>query len=195
MGIIDILQANDYMSETATEKKVKLKMNGIKIHSLDELRDNLDPDVIIKKFNNGKLVKWLDQHYYINEANAIRKIKPNSKNLLKRICVALDISYNPINYMNEEETANYEERKNRLAEFTDDANVINNAHIVAFNQEELAELISAEEEIIYLFNNKFSIPITVPNKHYIGIGDVTVEYSVAAEPPVRCGVSHQSEQN
>ena len=87
--------------KTESEKKAKLKMNDKKIHSLQELRDNFDAEVILKKFKNGKLLKWLEQHYYEEEAKAVTKIDTNSKKLLEELCNALDVSYSPIDYMSE----------------------------------------------------------------------------------------------
>ena len=61
------------------------------------------------------------------------------------------------------------EKKAILQQKTNDINIINNAKITAITQEDLADLIDMKEPIIYLCGEKFSIPIRVTNKHYIGI--------------------------
>ena len=42
--------------------------------------------------------------------------------------------------------------------------------INGFDQEELGDILDNGENIIYLFNNTFSIPLAIKNKKYIGVG-------------------------
>jgi hypothetical protein len=171
-----------------TGKKAKLKMNDKKIHSLQELRDNFDPEVIVKKYKNGKLELWLTQHYYYTEVTAVSKIDRNSKKLLPELCLALGVEYSPMNYISDEEKTALENRKEMVAKLTSDEKILKNIFIVATNQSELAELLDNGEDMIYLCNNTFSIPITVDNKKYIGIGDVTIENAFTKTQYERAGI-------
>lgn len=175
--------------KTEPEKKAKLKMNDQKIHSLQELRDNFDAEVILKKFKNGKLLKWLEQHYYEEEANAIATIDSNSKKLLEELCNALGVSYSPIDYMNEIDKENFLAKKKTLESIISDADILAHAHLVAMNQDELASLIDRKETTIYLCNNSFSVPITVDNMKYIGIGNVTIENAFTKTQYERAGIT------
>lgn len=42
-------------------------------------------------------------------------------------------------------------------------------------QEELADLLDEGEAVIYLCDNKFSVPLSVTGKKYIGLGDVEIQ--------------------
>lgn len=175
--------------KTEPEKKAKLKMNNKKIHSLQELREYFDAEVILKKYKNGKLLKWLEQHYYEEEANAIATIDSNSKKLLEELCNALGVSYSPIDYMNEIDKENFLAKKKTLESIISDTDILAHAHLVAMNQDELASLIDRKETTIYLCNNSFSVPITVDNMKYIGIGNVTIENAFTKTQYERAGIT------
>ena len=125
--------------QTEPKKKAKLKMNEQKIHSIQELRNNFDAEVTLKKYKNGKLYKWLQQHYYETEAEAIRRIDANSSKLLEEISKTLGVSYSHMEYMSEIEKEHF------------------------LNKQELALLINQKETLIYLCNNSFTVPITKDN--------------------------------
>lgn len=170
------------------EKKVKLKMRDQKIHSLQELRDNFDADVILKKYKNGKLVKWLQQHYYEAEAEAVCMIDGNSGNPLEELCSALGVPYSPMKYMSEIDKENFLAKKKTLESITSDADILEHAHLAALNQDELAVLIDLGETTIYLCENTFRIPITKDNMKYIGVGKVMIENAFTRQQYERAGI-------
>lgn len=180
------------------EKKVKLKMNDQKIHSMQELRKNFDTEVIMKKHRNGKLVKWLKQHYYEKEAAAVSLIRPDSKKCLKELCAALGVAYDPLSFSSEEEKEKLNKRKDAVSKFTKDDAILSRIDMVATNQAELADILDREKEdidmpgketeVIYLCNNTFAIPITLPNRKYIGIGDVVLENAFTKAQYEKAGI-------
>ena len=62
-----------------------------------------------------------------------------------------------------------------LRQYTADDAVLKNVDKVAFNQEELADLLDGDESVIYLCDNKFNIPLSLKGKKYIGLGDVEIQ--------------------
>lgn len=174
--------------KTEPEKKAKLKMNNQEIHSLQELKDNFNAEVILKKFKNGKLLKWLEQHYYEAEAKAVTTIDTSSKKLLEELCNALGISYSPIDYMSEDDKEKFLTKKETLESVINDADILAHAHLVAMNQDELASLIDRGETTIYLCNNSFNIPIAIDNKKYIGIGKVIIENAFTKQQYEKAGI-------
>lgn len=149
--------------QTEPKKKAKLKMNEQKIHSIQELRNNFDAEVTLKKYKNGKLYKWLQQHYYETEAEAIRRIDANSSKLLEEISKTLGVSYSHMEYMSEIEKEHFLNKQEEIKKYTDDAEILKQAHLAAMNQDELALLINQKETLIYLCNNSFTVPITKDN--------------------------------
>ena len=56
-------------------KKVKfpLKMSdGAEVRTLDDLKAHFDVDSVIKEFFNGRLLVWLEDRYYDEEADKVR---------------------------------------------------------------------------------------------------------------------------
>ena len=61
-----------------------------------------------------------------------------------------------------------------LRQFTSDPTVLEQVASVAFNQEDLGDLLDDGVQKIFLCNNSFVIPLSIENKTYIGIGKSTV---------------------
>ena len=54
----------------ARKNKFPLKMaNDIEVRSLDELRQHFDINKIVEYFRDGKLLEWLSDRYYDDEAD------------------------------------------------------------------------------------------------------------------------------
>ena len=157
----------------ARKIKFALEMkNGIKVRSnLDELRDNFDLDRVVEYFVSGKLVEWLEDRYYENEAEKIRSINKEDSNLRQKLCIALGVEYEceDDNEVDIKTLERLNEKKAILRQKTDNVNVIENAAITALNQEDLSDLIDLDESIIYLCGDSFHVPFRVTNKRYIGI--------------------------
>lgn len=161
-------------------KKIKLPLevaNGVQARNLDELKNNWDMEKILLYFTNGRLSSWLQDRYYTELAAQVASVDDEDSRIIQRkLCKIFGVEYDEhiidIDLLNE---------KNRRLEivkaYTCDERVLKNISCVAFDQEELAELLDAGEELIFLCNNTFSIPLTVTDKHYVGIGDVIVEIS------------------
>ena len=55
--------------------KFALEMkDGVRVRTLQELRDNFDLNHITEYFLNGKLETWLEDRYYDEELEQIRKL-------------------------------------------------------------------------------------------------------------------------
>lgn len=157
------------------ESKIKLIMNNKEINSLGELRENFEPETILKHHLNGDLSKWLEQHYYDREASEIKSIPINQPNCLSKICKALSIKCDDTIHMSAEEKAIYEARKKKISEVVNNEKILANINLVALNQGELASLLDKKEKRIFLCKGSFSIPIRVSGTEYICIGGATIE--------------------
>ena len=157
-------------------KKIKLPLemaNGVQVRTLDELKENWDLEKVLNYYLNGKLQTWLMDRYYTELADELAALSGTSDNteLQRKLCSIFGIE-------NKEELVDVEavaERNRRLAilrQYTADDEILKNIDNVAFNQEEMADLLDEGNSKIYLFNNRFSIPLAISDKTYIGIGDV-----------------------
>ena len=156
-------------------KKIKFPLsmkNDAQVRDLDELREHFDLDKVIGYFLDGKLLSWLEARYYDTEADAVRALNKDDADVHRRLCEIFGVEYHAEESPKIDVEA-VEERNRRLSElkqYTSAPDVLEKVDQVAFNQEELADLIDEGYSDIYLCNNSFVIPLRVRNKHYIGVG-------------------------
>ena len=74
--------------------KFALKMkNGVGVRKLQELRENFDLEQITAYFLNGKLETWLEDRYYDEELEQIRKLNKEDSELQKKLCQIFGVEY------------------------------------------------------------------------------------------------------
>lgn len=135
---------------------LKLKDDEL-VRSLEELQEHFDLEKIIGYFHDGRLAKWLDDYFYADEADEVRKLTGDESDLGKRICDILGAKYTDIG---DTETILWRNgRLERLKQFTADPEILNRVDMVAFDQDDLEDIIREEDtDIIYLCQNKFTYP-------------------------------------
>ena len=157
-------------------KKIKLPLEmagGVQVRTLDELKENWDLEKVLNYYLNGKLQTWLADRYYTelaDEVAALSDIDDNTE-LQRNLCSIFGIEIKE-DLVDVEAVAKRNRKLEILRQYTADDEILKNIDKVAFNQEELADLLDEDENVIYLCDNKFSIPLLVKNKTYIGFGDV-----------------------
>lgn len=141
-------------------------------------------------FQNGKLVTWLDDRFYSDEADAIKALRPNDRHAPHKICDILGINYEDYaEELDDAETIAWRnERRERLKKFTNDPEIIKKIDTVAFNQEDLEDILSDSNlpNKIYLCSNFYRFPSGILRKQYIsyvGIGD-NVKIKFETKKPV-----------
>lgn len=137
--------------------------------SLDELRENFDMEKTVGHFLSGKLVEWLEDRYYEEEAEKIKSIDKDAPDLNRQICLALGVECGDNSNLDVEQLERLNEKKAILREKTSDEEIISHASQTAFTQEDLADLLDMDESVIYLCGDSFNVPARVKNKKYIGI--------------------------
>ena len=155
----------------ARKIKFALEMaNGVKVRSnLDELRANFDVEKAVGYFLSGKLIEWLEDRYYDEEASLLKALDRDTPDFEKKLCEILGAEQTQSATLDVGALGRLNEKKAILRQKTDDVNIIANAAKTAFTQEDLAELLDLDEPIIYLCGKNFNIPTRVANKKYIGI--------------------------
>ncbi len=159
-------------------KKIRfpLQMNGADVRTIEELRENFDLESVLGYFANGKLVTWLKDRYYDNEAMAVEALSAADGGLNRKLMSILGV---PIDEDAEEIDIEAIQRRNEklmlLRQITDDKEIIDNVDCVAFNQDELYDILDEGVETIYLCQAEFEVPLTVKNRCYMGLGNPTVK--------------------
>ena len=72
-----------------TPIKFPLKMRGVDIRNLEDLRKNFDLNAAIEYFRNGKLIQWLKARYLSDAAEKISALNENASDFREKICAAL----------------------------------------------------------------------------------------------------------
>lgn len=162
----------------------KLTLSGKEIHDITELRENFNLEEILLRIKNKELAKWLKCHYYELEALVIENVDITTSDCKNIIYEALGVA--PQSSLIEEELCVKQEI---LKQYTSDPEILKNAALVAFTQEELAKMINANQPIIYLCHNTFSIPIRKPNIKYIGIDNPKIETVFTKEQYEKAGIT------
>ena len=159
-------------------KKIKLPLemaNGVAVRTIEELKENWDLEKIVSYYRNGRLLTWLNDRYYDEQAEQVQALDKNADahELQKQLCSVFEVPFAEEETVDIEAIALRNEKLNKLRKLTSDDTILKNVDIVAFNQEELADLLDEDESVIYLADNTFNIPLTVKNKKYIGVGVAT----------------------
>ena len=158
-------------------KKIKLPLemaDGVKVRTLDELKDNWSLEKVVENYLNGRLATWLNDRYYTElaeQVSALAEVQDNTA-LQKELCRIFDVDFADEEDIDVDAVNERNRKLDVLRQHTADDAVLKNVDSVAFDQEELGDILDAGENIIYLLNNTFSIPLSVKNKKYIGVGKV-----------------------
>lgn len=155
--------------------KIRIRLtlaDGTQARSLEDLRAHFDLESVLEHYQDGKLLKWLHGLYSEVEADAVEALDENAPDFQKKLCEVLGVEY-PGDEVDLEAIQRRKERLDRLRAVTDEPEHIAHIDQVAFDQEELADLLDDGVTTIYLCGGSdeiFQLPARLHNVQYIGIG-------------------------
>ena len=153
----------------ARKVKFPLEMaDGAQVRTIEELKEHFDVESVVGYFTDGRLLNWLQSRYYDDEADKVERLTKDDPQLHKKLCAIFGVE--SAQDVDPEEIARRQERLNRLKQYTDDREIWNLVDQVAFDQEDLSDLLDENTTLIYLCNNRFTIPLRITDKTYVGIG-------------------------
>lgn len=158
-------------------KKIRFPLemdNGVEVRSMEELREKFSLARVIAYLRNGKLVIWLRDRYENDIADLLEQLDNSEEELAKKVCEIFDIPYNEETKDDLRRETDRVERINYLKKYTDDKRFIDEIDKVAFNQDELYDLLDEKKQLIYLCGNRFAIPLSQSGISYIGINNPVV---------------------
>ena len=172
----------------ARKVKFALEMaDGTKVrNSIEELREHFDMQSVASYYLSGKLLEWLEDRYYDDEAAKIEELDKDAPNLNAQLCAIIGVDASEFDALDVEAVERLNEKKSILRQKTSDSSIIENAVITALTQEDLADLLDLESPVIYLCGDKFNIPIRVEHKKYVGIlGTPKIEIRATSDDDLR----------
>lgn len=153
-------------------KKIKFPLEmekGVKVRTLEELKEHFSLEKILEYYLDGRLTTWLRNGNYENEAVQISNLDRNDEDFNKKLCDTLNtnyVSHHDINVIELEERL---KKTSQIKMYTVDEDIIKNINSIAFSQEELDKLLCNDINTIYICGNEFTIPLDKENTSYIGI--------------------------
>lgn len=151
-------------------KKIRFPLdmgNGIEVRTLEELQENFSVEKVLGYYADGKLLIWLKDRYLDDIADAISGLDKDDSDFAMKICNAFGVEYNE-----EFDIEELEERNRKLKilkQYTEDKQYVDVVDDIAFDQDELYDLLDEDKHTIYLCGDNFSIPLSKKGVHYIGI--------------------------
>ena len=161
-------------------KRFPLEMaDGSVARTLEDIREHFDEETLLGYYEDGMLLRWLEDRFYDEEVEGVRSINQEDVDFPHNLWQILGI---PTKYwMSGADFGRLMEKENLLREKTNDESIIALASQTAFDQEDLADLLDKEMDTIYLCGNEFRIPL-VDGINYEGIlGTPKVVIKVANE--------------
>ena len=166
-----------------------ITMNGKDITTITELRENFNISEAIALQKSGALSGWLRELYYESEADAVEPYCfPNWNNSARKyFCSILGVEYQLT--LSDDVKVVFENNREKLAEYTTDVNILNNADVVAADQSQLAKLINDDEKEIVLYKGDFSIPISKSGITYYCVGKPKITNLYSSEQYQKLGIT------
>lgn len=158
-------------------KKVRFPLEmdgGIEVRDIQSLRANFSLQRVMGYFENGKLVTWLRDRYANDMADQIESLNEDDSKLAQKICEALGVFYDESYQEDIEEVAERNRKLTLLKQYTTESEYLDNVDNIAFEQDDVYDLLDEDVDVIYLCGEKFSIPLAVHGKKYVGINSPKV---------------------
>ena len=158
-------------------KKIRFPLemdNGVEVRSMEELRNNFSLSRVLEYVQNEKLVTWLRDRYENDIADAIAALDKADLELPKKVSAIFDVPYDEKTEEALKQAAERAERIKHLKEFTEEKQFVEKIDKVAFDQDELYDLLDEKANKIYLCGDRFAIPLSVRGVSYIGINNPVV---------------------
>lgn len=162
--------------------KTALEFNeGVKILTMQDLKENFDLKKIVYAFDGEKFSRWLSERLYDKEAKEIRKLKIDDEDLAEKICKIFGMNYDEFReQLDDPKTIAWrKERRERLKKFTSDEEILQQIDDVAFDQSDLEDILLEEvlPKKIYLCGESFVFPsgcFRRKNISYVGVNKTLV---------------------
>lgn len=161
-------------------KKIRFPLemkDGVEVRSIDELKENFSLEQVLFYLSNGKLITWLCDRYLNEIADAVSELDQEDAEIGKKICDIFEVEYVEENKVDMEALKERQRKIELLKSFTDEEKYFDVVDKVAFDQDDLYDLLDEEENMIYLCGKSFSIPLSENGKSYVGINNPTVVIS------------------
>ena len=151
--------------------KFSLEMlNGIKVSSLMYLKEYFSAEKVLEYYYDGRLVRWLKDRGYQKEASLIQNLDDSSTDVMVDICHILSINYGGnMKIQNPAFQKRVAEKNILLKQLTVNMSLLDAVAKVAFNDDDVKDILSNGYDDIFLCGERFHIPLEYSNICYSGV--------------------------
>lgn len=163
-------------------KKIRFPLemeDGVEVRTLEDLRESFSLSKVLQYYENGKLVTWLRDRYLDDFAEEVEAL--DGEDLSRRLCEIFEVPWEEMPAESLEAAAKHNRKLALLREKCSEKEYEKVVDRIAFDQEELYDLLDAGETEIYLLGERFSVPRAKRGIRYVGIGQPTVVIDSAGE--------------
>ena len=161
-------------------KKIRfpLKMNdGIEVRDLEGLKEHFSLEQVLFYLEDGRLETWLRDHYEDELADEVVALDKQDTQFNRKLCEVFGVEYAADEEVDLEGMRERKRKQERLNEVAGGENYFDVVDQIAFEQDDLYDLLDEGETEIYLCGERFSIPLGKKGIRYIGINSPTVVIS------------------
>lgn len=163
-------------------RKIRFSLNMPEkknIRTIEELKQSFDLKSVLEYYYNGKLAEWLTDRGYDKYAEQVAALDDSNDDFEKKLCNIFDAEY--VASVQEEVSAEDVEalvgRKEKVRQYTDDTDILDNSESVVFSQEELEALLQDDaNQTIYLAGDEFVISGDYRDRTYIGLNNPMLKF-------------------
>lgn len=155
-------------------KKIRFPLemeNGAEVRGLDELKENFSLTQVLLYLENGKLIAWLRDRYEDEIADALEKLELSDKELPRKVSEIFGVPYDDDAEQDMEGALKRKRKLNLFTEYNIDSKYKQNVDNIAYDQDDLYDLLDSGAKTVYLYGEKFYIPLGKGNVSYIGINE------------------------
>lgn len=161
-------------------KKVRFPLemeDGIEVRSLEEMKENFSSEKVLFYLADGTLETWLRDRYEDGLADAVSGLDREDSEISKKLCDIFEVEYVSGEEADSEKAEERGRKLELLKEYTEDEYFADVIDQIAFDQDELYDLLDEGEVVIYLCGERFSIPLGKEGIRYIGVNSPVVVIS------------------
>ena len=161
-------------------KKIRFPLemkDGVEVRDLEELKENFSLEQVLFYMMNGKLETWLRDRYMDELADEVAQLDKEDAELNRKICDIFEVEYEEEEKADIEKAMERNHKMEQLKEFTDEKKYFDAVDQIAFEQDDLYDLLDEGETAIYLCGSKFSVPLGKKGICYIGVNNPIVVIS------------------
>lgn len=143
--------------------------DGVEVRDMEALQENFSLDQVLLYLSDGKLVTWLRDRYLDDTADAVLALDREAADFHRRLCNIFEVEYMGNQEGDMEKEKERERKTILLKEYMAEERFYHVVDQVAFDQEDLYDLLDEGETTIYLCGDRFFIPLGKREIRYIGV--------------------------